>query len=122
MLYLRFHSLWNIVNSTEAAFFDLTELQKWEIQNIRAQLFLTSMVDMSILHIVSKALTAKDAWQALQDRFDRCNPTTLYTSVRSFFTSMSMADSTTILDYINGYENYLRQLVQHCKDISSNDP
>jgi len=79
------------------------------------------MVDMSISHIVSEAPTAKDAWQALQDRFDRRNSTTLYTSVKSFFTSMSMTDSTTMLDHINRYENYLRQLVQRCKDTSSDD-
>jgi len=35
---------------------------------------------------------------------------------------MSMADSTTMLDHINGYENYLRQLVQWCKHTSSDDP
>jgi len=80
------------------------------------------MVNMSISHIISEAPTAKDAWQALQDRFDCRNPTTLYTSVKSFFTSMSMADSSAMLDHINGYEKYLRQLVQRCKDTSSNDP
>jgi len=121
-LYLQSRSLWNVVNGTETAPSDPTELQKWEIRNITAELFLTSMVDMSISHIISEALTAKDAWQALQDRFDRHNPTTLYTSVKWFFTSMSMADSTTMLDHINGYENYLRQLVQRCKDTSSDDP
>jgi len=77
---------------------------------------------MSISHIVSKAPTAKDAWQALQDRFNHRNPTTLYIFVKSFFTSMSMADSIPMLDHINGYENYLRQLVQHCKDTLSDDP
>jgi len=77
---------------------------------------------MSISHIVSEAPTVKNAWQALQDRFDHRNPTTLYTSIKSFFTSMFMADSTTMLDHINGYENYLRQLVLYCKDTSSDDP
>jgi len=80
------------------------------------------MVDMSISYIISEAPTAKDAWQALQDRFERRNPTTLYTSVKWFFTSMSMDNNTTMLDHINGYENYLRQLLQHCKDTSSDDP
>jgi len=47
-LYLRSCSLWNVVNGTETAPSDPTELQKWEIRNITAQLFLTSMVDMSI--------------------------------------------------------------------------
>jgi len=79
------------------------------------------MVDMSISHVISEAPSARDAWQALQDRFDHRNPTTLYTSVKSFFISMSMADSTTMLDHINGYENYLRQLVQRCKDTLSDD-
>jgi len=27
-----------------------------------------------------------------------------------------------MLDHLNGYENYLRQLVQRCKDTSSDDP
>jgi len=121
-LYLKSRTLWNVINGTEAAPTDPAELQKWEIRNITAQLFLTSMVHMSISHIVSKAPTAKDAWQALQDRFDHHNSTTLYTSAKSFFTSMSMTDSTLILDHINGYENYLRQLVQRCKDSSSDDP
>jgi len=121
-LYLRSRSLCNVVNGTETAPSDPTELKKWEIRNITAQPFLTSMVDMSISHIISEAPTAKNAWQALQDRFDRRNPTTLYTSVKSFFTSMSMADSTTMLDHSNGYENYLRQLVQRCKDTSSDEP
>jgi len=35
-LYLRSCSLWNVVNGTETAPSDLTELQKWEIQNITA--------------------------------------------------------------------------------------
>ena len=105
-LYLKSRSLWNVVNGTEAASTDPAELQKWEIRNITAQLFLTSMVDMYISHIVSETPTAKDAWQALQDRFNRRKPTTLYTSVKSFFTSMSMADSTPMLDHINGCENH----------------
>jgi len=33
-----------------------------------------------------------------------------------------MADSTTIFDHINRYQNYIRQLVQHCKDTSTDDP
>jgi len=121
MLCLHSHSLWKIVNGSEPKPTNPVDLEKWEIHNITAQLFLTSMVDMSISHVVSDAPSAWDACQALQDRFDRRNPTTLYISVKSFFTSTSMAYNTTMLDHINGYENYLRQLVQGYKDISSDD-
>ena len=54
-LYLRSHSLWNVVNSIETTPSDPTKLQKWEIRNITVQLFLTSMVDMFISYIVSEA-------------------------------------------------------------------
>ena len=80
------------------------------------------MVDISISHVASETPSARDAWQALQHRFDHRNPTTLYTSIKSFFISMSMADNTTIPDYINGYETYLRLLIQRCKDTTSDDP
>jgi hypothetical protein len=120
-LYLRSRLLWRIVDGTETKPTDTALLEKWELQNISAQLLLTSMVDTSISHIVSEALTARDAWQALQDRFDRRNSTTLYTSVKSFFISMAMADGDSMLDHINGYETYLRQLIQRCKDTSTDD-
>jgi len=64
-LYLQSYSLWNVVNGPGTAPSDPTELQKWEIQNITAQLFLTSIVDISISNIVSEAPTAKDVSQAL---------------------------------------------------------
>ena len=64
----------------------------------------------------------RDAWQALQDRFDYCNLTTLNIYIKSFCSSVSMADNTTMLDHINRYKNYLRLLIQWCKDTVSNDP
>jgi len=70
------------------------------------------MVDTSISHLVSEATTARD-------RFDRRNPTTLYTSIKSCFTPMAMADGISMLDHINGYETYLRQLIQCCRDTST---
>ena len=70
------------------------------------------MVDISISHIVSEAPSARDAWQVLQDRFDHRNPTILYTSVKLFFSSISMADNTTMLDHINRSEDYLWLLIQ----------
>jgi len=83
MLYLRSRSLWKIVNGSEPKPTNPADLEKWEICNITAQLFLTSIVDMSISYVISEAPSAQDAWQALQDRFDYRNPTTLYTSVKS---------------------------------------
>ena len=75
-----------------------------------------------ISYILLEAPSARDAWQALQDRLDRHNPTTLYTSIKSFFSSMSMADNITMLDHMNKYENYLRLWIQQCQDPASDDP
>jgi len=111
MLYFRSRSLWKILDSTQTKPTAPADLEKWELRNITAQLFLTSIVDISISHIISEALSVRDAWQALQGKFEYRNPTTLYTSVKSFFPSMSMANNNTMLNYINGYENYLRLLI-----------
>jgi len=61
MLYLRSRSLWKIVAGTETKPTNPTDLEKWELHDIIAQLFLISMVDISISHIVSEAPSARDA-------------------------------------------------------------
>jgi len=61
MIYLHSRSLWKIVDGTQTKPTDLADLQKWELRNITAQLFLISMVNISISHVVSEAPSGQDA-------------------------------------------------------------
>ena len=61
ILYLRSRSLWKIVDGTQTKPTDPADLEKSEPRNIIAQLFLMSMVDMLISHIVSEGPSVQDA-------------------------------------------------------------
>src|SRR5437868_3280099 len=121
-LFLKRSNLWTIVDGTTAKPSDPDALNKWIRSDIDALLTIGALVDTELQNSVCSLPTARDAWTSLQDRFDRRNPTTLYTSVKTFFTSSDMSDDVSMLDHITSYENNLRQLTQRCKDTASDDP
>ena len=76
------------------------------------------MVDSNIVYLVTNTTTVYDAWQELQKCFDLRNPTTLYNSINSLFTTM-MSDNNTISYHICNSKQWLQSLIECCKDTSS---
>jgi hypothetical protein len=121
-LYFEKMGLLSIIDGSNVAPTDEAELKKWRGKDIDARLALAVLVDQSITNLVSDAPTAHGAWKALQDKYDRRNPTTLYHSVKSFFSDLQKTDDTTMLDHINHYEKTHRNLLDRCRDTASDDP
>jgi len=101
---------------------DTTELRTWKLRINQAKALLVSVVEQPLVAIITAQPTAREAWTSLQERFDRCNGTTLFFSVQSFFANQQMGTDTPMIDHLNNYDTIHRSLVDRLKETETTSP